>query len=80
METKLLKGLAAGSLPMTLNERERVEQVRTLVATGMVAAMLSPPGSQEPFARVLAITKEGHALLALSDLSSARHADKPASQ
>lgn len=76
METKLLKALAATSLPITFNERERVEQVRTLVATGMVAAMFSPQRSHEPFARVLAITKEGHALLALSDLSHARHSEK----
>lgn len=80
MEKTLLKALAAASLPITFNERERVEQVRTLVATGMVAAMLSPPGSHQPFARVLAITKESHALLALSDLSHARHGEKPASR
>lgn len=76
MDIKLLKDLKVSSLPISFDDRTTVEQVRVLVATGMVAAMMSSPGSRKPFARVLAITKDGHALLVLSDAAIARRAKK----
>lgn len=65
MSIEFLRRLSAQTLPATITVPDEVDQVRTLRATDSVAAMLSPPGSHVPFARVLAITKEGRALLAL---------------
>lgn len=65
MAMELLKALSERALPLTITDPVEVDQIRALRAADAVAAMLSPPGCKTPFARVLAITKEGRALMAL---------------
>ena len=65
MTVELLRALSERALPVTITDPLEVDKIRALQSADAVAAMLSPPGCKVPFARVLAITKEGRALLAL---------------
>lgn len=72
MAMELLRELAALQLPVTITKVEHVDMVRVLRASGHIACTMSAPGSGEPFARVLAITREGRAALALENLMDQR--------
>lgn len=64
---ELLIALSERPLPHTITDPIEVDQVRMLRAADAVAALLSPPCCETPFARVLAITPEGRALLAFDE-------------
>ncbi|WP_326540435.1 hypothetical protein [Pseudorhodoferax sp.] len=59
-------------LPVTVTKPEDIDKVRVLRAAEQVACTLSAPGSKAPFARVLAITREGRAALALEHITERR--------
>ena len=65
---ELLRALSERALPLKITDPIEVDQVRVLRAADAVAVLLSPPGCSAPFAHVLAITKEGRAMLALEAL------------
>lgn len=72
MPLELLRELAAMQLPVTVTKIEDIDKARVLRASGHIACTLSAPGSPEPFARVLAITREGRAALALEHIIEQR--------
>ena len=54
MTLQLLRDLSRSTLPLTVNDRDAIDQLRLLRAAGLVAVFLSSPHSPTPFARVLA--------------------------
>lgn len=68
MPLELLRWLATENLPTTLTAEHDIDRAHVLHAAGHIACTFSAPGLDQPFARVLAITKEGTAALALEDL------------
>ncbi|WP_143684680.1 hypothetical protein [Variovorax sp. KK3] len=63
MALEFLRELAEQSLPLTLRDPVRVEQVRFLRRAECVAAFISTIGSDQPFATVLCVTKLGREAL-----------------
>lgn len=63
MPMELLRELSLQALPLTVTDLPTIDKVRILCAAGHIAAFLPPLETKEPFARVLAITKTGHAAL-----------------
>jgi hypothetical protein len=72
MSLTLLDELSRLKLPVTFADRSTVDQLRLLRAADTIICTLVNPPDATPFAKVLAITKEGRALLALEDLKRRR--------
>lgn len=72
MPIELLRQLSEQSLPVTVEDLADIDKLRVLRAAGLVACTMSAPECAEPFARVMAITKEGRAALAFEDLRHRR--------
>lgn len=72
MPIELLRQLSEQSLPVTITDLADIDKLRVLRAAGQVACTMNAPGSADPFARVMAITKEGRAALALDDVRRRR--------
>lgn len=68
MTLQLLREISRSTLPLTVNDRDAIDQLRLLRAAGLVAVFLSSPHSPTPFARVLVVTPEGRRALASSEL------------
>jgi hypothetical protein len=64
MPIELLSEIAHQKLPVVLKDRAQVEQLRVLRDAGHVMALTSPPAARQPFANVLALTREGRNALA----------------
>ena len=71
-KVELLKRLAGETLPLTIVEGGTIVLVRALSASDLVAAVFGTQTDLTPFARVLAITKDGHSVLALDRAVDAR--------
>lgn len=65
MPMELLRKLANEPLPTTITDAEEVDRARVLHAAGQIACTFSELGAVEQFARVIAITRDGKAALAL---------------
>ncbi|MDF1485318.1 hypothetical protein PY257_09030 [Ramlibacter sp. H39-3-26] len=67
MSLELLREIAAKPLPLTVTDVRDIDRLRVLRAADLVAALLSAPGVEiGAFARVLAITPQGHEALSQS--------------
>lgn len=63
MPVEYLRELARAQLPMTVTDEASIDKLRVLRAADLVSAMLPSPHAEERYARVLAITAQGRALL-----------------
>lgn len=77
MPLDMLRRIAQQPLPLTLESPADVDRVRVLHASGLVAALfLKAPAAEEgdgaALARVLAVTPDGHAALAIQDAGHVR--------
>jgi hypothetical protein len=63
MQLQLLREISWKTLPLTLQEPEDIDEARGLRACGYAAVLFSAPGSTRPFARVLAVTRQGQEAL-----------------
>jgi hypothetical protein len=59
MAYELLRKIAGASLPMTLDSRADIENLRILRDAGYVKADFEPPGTAPPAAVVIALTPLG---------------------
>lgn len=59
MPVELLKVIATKPLPLTITDPAEIDKLRVLRAAGHVVAMMPRPGTDQPFARVLHITRKG---------------------
>lgn len=71
MPVELLREIAKKPLPLTVEDTATIDKLRVLRAAGHVAVLLPAPSSNQPFARVLAITAEGWAALQRLDGTAA---------
>jgi hypothetical protein len=60
---ELLHTMSQRTLPLTVTDIETIDKLRVLRAHDYVAVLLPPVDGNEPFARVLAITKQGQEAL-----------------
>lgn len=67
MPIELLRAIADKSLPLTITDPADIDKLRVLRASGHIAVLLPKPGIDQAFARVLHITREGRALVALAN-------------
>lgn len=63
MPFEYLREIALAPLPLTVEEEDRIDKLRVLRAADLVSVMLPHPLSGKPYARVLAITPKGRAVL-----------------
>lgn len=63
MPFEYLREIAQAELPLTVTDEACIDKLRVLRAADMVSVMLPHPESHQQFARVLALTAKGQALL-----------------
>ena len=63
MPLELLQQISKKPLPLTVTDIRDIDKLRVLRAAGHVVVLLSPLTAKKPFARVLAISKEGREAL-----------------
>ncbi|MFN4119723.1 hypothetical protein [Acidovorax sp.] len=63
MPFEYLREIAKAELPLTVQQEDHIDKLRVLRAADLVTVMLPSPASDMQFARVLAITPKGRALL-----------------
>lgn len=63
MSQELLHQISKQTLPLTITDMEEIDELRALSAAGHVAALLPSIHAKKPFARILAITKQGREAL-----------------
>lgn len=67
MPLELLREISKKALPLTIDDAAVIDKLRVLRAAGYVAVLLPKVGSDNAFARVLAITKDGREALKVPD-------------
>jgi len=63
MPFEYLREIAHAKLPLTVEEESSIDKLRVLRAADLVSVLLPSPGAPAQFARVLAITPKGRAVL-----------------
>lgn len=63
MPFEYLREIARAELPLTVEDEASIDKLRVLRAADLLSVMLPHPVSGAPYARVLAITPKGRALL-----------------
>jgi hypothetical protein len=68
MSLRLLYQISKITLPITITDPVKIAALRTLRSNHQLAVLLPASTSTQPFARVLAITREGREALGIFDL------------
>ncbi|MDB5743981.1 MAG: hypothetical protein JWR68_2296 [Polaromonas sp.] len=69
MPLHLLHQISKVTLPITITDPQEISTLRKLRSVHQLAVLLPSPCAKKPFARVLAITREGREALSRFDAS-----------